>query len=174
MTDDFLTPAERAAMGEADGYLSRNRPYLARKQRERRALAVRIDYCPSRAALAIIEAARAKLPGGSNGAMLDAIVQAWGEWAGIYIQPKQRPHSPGKAARRGAAHDFANLPAWMLPPKPARVRCGAKRHRDGQPCRAWSEPGKRRCKFHGGRSTGPTSEAGKARALANLKVGRNK
>lgn len=50
-----------------------------------------------------------------------------------------------------------------------RVQCGAKRHRDGQPCRAKSEPGKRRCRFHGGRSTGPKTPEGKARALANLR-----
>nr|WP_281383384.1 HGGxSTG domain-containing protein [Pseudoxanthomonas broegbernensis] len=50
-----------------------------------------------------------------------------------------------------------------------RVICGAKRHRDGQPCQAKSEPGKRRCRFHGGRSTGPTTPEGKARALANLR-----
>ena len=36
-----------------------------------------------------------------------------------------------------------------------RVPCGATRHRDGQPCQALSEPGKHRCRFHGGRSTGP-------------------
>lgn len=47
--------------------------------------------------------------------------------------------------------------------------CGAKRHRDGQPCKAMSEPGKRRCRFHGGRSTGPRTSEGKARALANLR-----
>ena len=51
----------------------------------------------------------------------------------------------------------------------ARVTCGAKRHRDGQPCQAKSEPGKRRCRFHGGRSTGPKTLEGKARALANLR-----
>src|SRR3546814_9322855 len=50
-----------------------------------------------------------------------------------------------------------------------RPRCGATRHRDGQPCQAPCEPGKQRCRFHGGRSTGPRTEAGKARALANLR-----
>ena len=54
----------------------------------------------------------------------------------------------------------------------ARVTCGAKRHRDGQPCQAKSEPGKRRCRFHGGRSTGPKTPEGKARALANLRQNR--
>ena len=36
----------------------------------------------------------------------------------------------------------------------ARVTCGAKT-RGGAPCRAKSVPGKRRCKLHGGMSTGP-------------------
>ncbi|WP_209599711.1 helix-turn-helix transcriptional regulator [Ruegeria sp. HKCCSA071] len=41
-----------------------------------------------------------------------------------------------------------------------RVPCGAKT-RKGHPCRALSEPGKRRCRFHGGKSTGPRTEAGR-------------
>lgn len=52
---------------------------------------------------------------------------------------------------------------------PARVPCGARRHRDGQPCQSLSEPGRRRCKWHGGCSTRPVSADGRARALANLK-----
>ena len=41
-----------------------------------------------------------------------------------------------------------------------RVTCGAKT-RKGAPCRNLSEPGRRRCKFHGGMSTGPRTTAGK-------------
>lgn len=55
-----------------------------------------------------------------------------------------------------------------------RVVCGAKRHRDGQPCEARSEPGKPRCRFHGGRSTGPRTLAGRQRALANLRQNRRR
>ena len=44
----------------------------------------------------------------------------------------------------------------------ARVRCGAKTRR-GTPCRSLSEPGRRRCKFHGGKSTGPRTPEGRAR-----------
>lgn len=51
----------------------------------------------------------------------------------------------------------------------ARVICGANRRRDGQPCQGLSVPGKRRCKWHGGCSTGPRTEVGRGRALANLK-----
>lgn len=43
-----------------------------------------------------------------------------------------------------------------------RVVCGA-RNRKGTPCRLKSEPGKRRCKFHGGKSTGPKTEEGRRR-----------
>ncbi|QBX36176.1 hypothetical protein E4191_10990 [Paracoccus liaowanqingii] len=43
-----------------------------------------------------------------------------------------------------------------------RVRCGAKT-RKGTACRMKSEPGKRRCKFHGGKSTGARTAEGKAR-----------
>lgn len=43
-----------------------------------------------------------------------------------------------------------------------RQPCGAQT-RKGAPCRNLSEPGRRRCKFHGGRSTGPTTPEGKAR-----------
>lgn len=43
-----------------------------------------------------------------------------------------------------------------------RVRCGAKT-RKGHPCRLLSEAGKRRCKFHGGMSTGPRTPEGRAR-----------
>jgi len=42
----------------------------------------------------------------------------------------------------------------------ARVRCNAKT-RKGALCKALSEPSKRRCKFHGGRSTGPKTQVGK-------------
>ncbi|WBU52074.1 helix-turn-helix transcriptional regulator [Paracoccus sp. SCSIO 75233] len=40
-----------------------------------------------------------------------------------------------------------------------RVICGAKT-RKGTPCRMKSEPGKNRCKFHGGKSTGARTPEG--------------
>ena len=43
-----------------------------------------------------------------------------------------------------------------------RQQCGAKT-RKGRPCKLLSEAGRRRCKFHGGLSTGPKTPAGKAR-----------
>jgi hypothetical protein len=44
--------------------------------------------------------------------------------------------------------------------------------RSGHHCRNWPERGQKRCRFHGGRSTGPTTPEGKARTAAALKAGR--
>lgn len=44
----------------------------------------------------------------------------------------------------------------------ARVVCGA-RTRKGTTCRNKSEPGRKRCRFHGGKSTGPRTPEGRAR-----------
>ena len=43
-----------------------------------------------------------------------------------------------------------------------RVVCGAKTRKD-TPCRNMSEPGRKRCKFHGGKSTGPRTQEGRKR-----------
>jgi hypothetical protein len=55
-----------------------------------------------------------------------------------------------------------------------KQRCGALvRHRRGF-CRKWPVPGKERCRFHGGCSTGPLTEDGKARSLAAMRAGRQR
>jgi hypothetical protein len=41
-------------------------------------------------------------------------------------------------------------------------RCGAKTRR-GTVCRQWPVPGRTRCHYHGGRSTGPRTVAGRER-----------
>ncbi len=46
--------------------------------------------------------------------------------------------------------------------KSPNQRCGA-RTRKGAPCKAKALPGKTRCKFHGGMSTGPKSAEGRLR-----------
>ena len=51
-----------------------------------------------------------------------------------------------------------------------RVRCGARRRTDGMPCEALSVPGKHRCLWHGGCSTGPRTAEGKARSADNLRI----
>ena len=43
-----------------------------------------------------------------------------------------------------------------------RLLCAAKT-RAGGCCQVRAEPGKTRCRFHGGKSTGPKTQAGRAR-----------
>lgn len=170
-----------------DGYLSKDRQRINRRQRERRADCRRLDYYASPEALAMIEAKRAQSRPGSvqatNSAVLDAIVTEWATLTGINNQAKSNAMTAAGDAGvlspfRARAYDFGDrLPtraaAWLTESKAKqcarRVPCGARRHRDSQPCRAMSEPGKRRCRWHGGRSTGPQTAEGKARALANLR-----
>jgi hypothetical protein len=47
------------------------------------------------------------------------------------------------------------------------ARCGA-RTRQGTPCNLYRMQGKRRCRLHGGLSTGPKTEAGRERAMRAL------
>jgi len=71
-------------------------------------------------------------------------------------------------AERAGAHasNFGRLPVGA---NQARVICGARRRRDGEPCQGLSVPGKRRCKWHGGASTGPRTDEGRSRSMANLR-----
>lgn len=66
------------------------------------------------------------------------------------------------ALDREADRQLANL---MARTASRRQPCGAKT-RKGHPCRMTSEPGKRRCKFHGGMSTGPKTPEGRERIAA--------
>lgn len=170
-----------------DGYLSKDREHLANLQRGRRARMVRIDYMPGRDALAIFDARKSQEGpnslAGTNSAVLDVILCEWARLTGINCGQESSPMTSAAEPefRRHSAHarmTSGPWPDWLLqsmartkPTPPKRIQCGAKRHRDGQPCKALSEPGKRRCRFHGGRSTGPRTSEGKARALENLKRG---
>lgn len=49
--------------------------------------------------------------------------------------------------------------------------CGARSKRTGQPCHLAPVPGKARCRFHGGKSTGPKTEAGKIASRENGRKG---
>ena len=59
-----------------------------------------------------------------------------------------------------------------------RQRCGAIAHSAnparvrGRRCRNWPVDGMKRCRFHGGLSTGPKTPEGKARAIAAMVAGR--
>lgn len=220
-----------------DGYLSRNRPYLAAMQRQRRARMVRIDYMPSKAARNAIETMRERTRPGTvsatNSAVIDAIVAEWARLTGINYSDLSKPKTPANlpglcdtytrarittatrnstrahessgdsakcalvrvavspaapefidasaranesglchATRAGAhANKSGGMPTMA---NQARVICGAKRRRDGQPCQGLSVPGKFRCKWHGGASTGPRTDEGRARSLANLRQNRSR
>ncbi|MEJ7746152.1 MAG: HGGxSTG domain-containing protein [Luteimonas sp.] len=171
----------------SDGYLSKDRQHLARQQRERRARLVRIDYTPNAAALAAINAKRGPwYPLNNNSGVLNAIVTEWAALAGMNKREVETPMTPAPHTGivrplRAPAREFGGdwpkwADSWLAAGKAraasGRVICGARRHRDGQPCQARSQPGKRRCKWHGGCSTGPRTADGKARALANLKQNR--
>lgn len=133
----------------------------------------------------------------TNSATLDAILIEWARLTGIERSEAERPGSP--ASEPELCDQYTQVRMSRIPERSARaqesgrmtgitariararagayesgkttlrVECGAKRHRDGLPCQTKSEPGKRRCRFHGGRSTGPKTSAGKARSLANLR-----
>lgn len=132
---------------------------------------VRIDYMPSCEAQAVLQAMRVRQTSAvlaTNSAVLNAILFDWAKQNEIgYVEAIMAMTSasfPEFNDRSARAYDFGN--------RPQCVPCGARRHRDGQPCEARPEPGKSRCRFHGGRSTGPRTEGGKARSLANLRRGR--
>lgn len=86
----------------------------------------------------------------------DAVPEYWasiaraGGW-GVSILEAERQ------AREAARQRWARIEVEAAAKR--RVQCGAKT-RKGTPCRCQSEPGKRRCKFHGGKSTGPRTPEG--------------
>lgn len=173
-------------------------PNANANQRGRRTRQPRIDYSPSPAALVAIEARRSRYyPTNNYSGILNAIVCEWAALTGIELSspPKSTAQTPcpdnsNSSARArltsGAAtqiatawpefqhHSRAHTPARVTSApenrtEQARAICGARRRRDGQPCRALSVQGKLRCRWHGGCSTGPRTEGGRARALANLR-----
>lgn len=158
-----------------DGYLSQDPARIAENQRTRRKYMTRIDYMPGKEALAIIEAKRGEhrpnSASGTNSAVLDAIVEEWATLTGIKYRKVDSPMTSGREPElidsNARAYDFG--PTGNNGKQSGRVACGAKRHRDGQPCEAKPEPGKARCRFHGGKSTGPRTPEGRARSLANLR-----
>lgn len=54
-----------------------------------------------------------------------------------------------------------------------RTYCGARK-KSGEQCKGLAEPGKNRCRFHGGLSEGPKSIDGKILSLSKLKQYRNR
>jgi hypothetical protein len=171
---------------EVTNYLSRDRQHLASMQRKRRKRMVRVDYMPGLEAVAILQAKRAQLRPGSlsatNSAMLDAILTEWAQLTGIKYSELSKSPTSGRRPEFSDLSARVNDSGFRHPPKRqakatgnmVRVTCGARRRRDGLPCQALSVPGKRRCKWHGGASTGPITDDGQARSIRNLKQFRNR
>jgi hypothetical protein len=169
-------------------------PTANASQRARRARLPRIDYEPAPECLAIIRANLGRsYPDCILSGVIDRIVREWaedrGQWTGIkyslFSKPMTTAAGPefpyamaradesgvaaGVSASTTRARDFGK-PAGVSGPvrAPARKACGA-RTKAGTPCQSKPLPGKTRCKWHGGASTGPTSNEGKRTALANLR-----
>jgi len=75
-----------------------------------------------------------------------------------------------RAYERKLARREAEKSRLIHPPsrKSDRPRCGAHARSTGKPCQR-KALANGRCRQHGGLSTGPKTEEGKARALANLR-----
>ena len=69
---------------------------------------------------------------------------------------------------REEAHARVRMAQAIRGPRRSKLpACGA-RCRDGPPCRLKVEPWRDRCRLHGGLSTGPRTDAGKARLSASM------
>jgi hypothetical protein len=71
----------------------------------------------------------------------------------------------------GKRHKFQGRPD---PRSKGPHRCGAKLHSKLAWCRRWPVKGKKRCRLHGGLSTGARTPEGKARVLTVLTEGRRR
>ena len=100
-------------------------------------------------------------------------------WRSTRQRPSMQQQTPvsgksiGEKATRPAETPPDNKPptrlGWLKNGnRPGRFsdarRCGARSKRTGQPCRAPACRGKRRCRLHGGRSTGPRTAEGLQRS----------
>lgn len=163
-------------------------------QRARRKTPPRIDYHPNPAALAAIEARRTRYgPCNNYSGILNTIIAEWLTLTGREVEtaapagksPMPEFRNKNARARKTSVDRLVEAPE-LRPQSRARARaritsepenraeqvrliCGARRRSDGQPCQALSVQGKRRCRWHGGCSTGPRTEIGRARSLANLR-----
>ncbi|WP_363320823.1 helix-turn-helix transcriptional regulator [Roseovarius sp.] len=78
---------------------------------------------------------------------------------GIYPAWRETGVFPAPLRARNRVLEASDFPAVK---RRGNGCCGAKT-RKGKPCRAKPLPGKRRCKFHGGMSTGPRTPEGRGR-----------
>ena len=81
-----------------DNPASKDREHAAGLQRQRRARIARIDYYPSREALALIESRRTRYcPTNNNSGILNTIIAEWAVLTGLKQTKVERPHNSGKA-----------------------------------------------------------------------------
>lgn len=144
----------------------------------------RIDFTPDALALVAINAKYGRhYPLNTRSGVLNAILAEWLVLARIELpagfQPKTSATDAAIVAQYARASDFGVRLDRVLAGVQARskvtkrVICGARTQSD-RPCRGKSLPGKQRCKWHGGKSTGPKSAEGRAKALRNLRQFRQK
>lgn len=144
--------------------MTERHPTANASQRARRRGEVRVDYYPSKTSLAAMQAMRGpRYPLNVNSGILDAILAEWAEMKGLPMASEK----PAGIYRHTRANDSGGMPAWLTLPH-GRQNCAA-RTKAGHPCRGKALPKTGRCKWHGGMSTGPKTEEGRARALANLR-----
>lgn len=98
--------------------------------------------------------------------MLEALGLSWKEaeesltWT-RQTQVEVEKMRAGAGARHGVFFDYSEPGGTNAPRKP-RIECGAKT-RAGGFCKAKAVDGKKRCRMHGGLSTGPKTQAGRER-----------
>jgi hypothetical protein len=134
-------------------------------QRARRATFARVDYRPSPEALDVIRAnLGGRYPLCILSGVIDRIVIEWAEETGRLMNNQRNSNERPELVDANAR---ARMTSGAKVRK-VREACGA-RARAGTPCRTRPLPGRCRCKWHGGASTGPKTAEGRARALANLR-----
>jgi hypothetical protein len=95
------------------------------------------------------------------------------EWAADLPDDEKRVLHRHPAQRRQKAIDAGRIYVPRRPDYLRNLTCGA-RTSSGKPCRMTALFPNGRCIWHGGKSTGPKTPEGKAKALENLKLGRLK
>lgn len=102
----------------------------------------------------------------------------WTEYRRVSALCHKMAHDDELAERR--AEYFIEHGVWLplalpalpeFPPECNDMVCGARGRRKGTPCQCKEIEHNGRCKWHGGRSTGPKTPEGKIKSLANLKRG---
>jgi len=89
----------------------------------------------------------------------------------VSVPEPARPALKKRAQRRRCDARAKHTPAALDRARqagPAELRKYLHRHR----CRNWALPGGKRCRLHGGHSTGPRTPEGKARTIAAMNEGR--